>query len=66
MAYTQTDIDNLQKVIASGVLRVRFEDGRERTYQSLADMRSALREIKAEVAGAANGNGIRRNTVAGF
>lgn len=47
MAYGQTDLDALELAIATGALKVRYADGREVTYRSLADMRSVRREIRA-------------------
>lgn len=52
MAYTQTDIDTLKTAIASGALEVEFGSGAERRrvkYRSLADMRSTLADLIAEV-----------------
>ncbi len=52
MAYTQDDIDALKSAIASGALRAKFgsgPDSREIEYRSLADMRSVLAEMVAEV-----------------
>lgn len=52
MPYTQTDIDTLKTSIASGALEVEFGSGTERRrvkYRSLADMRSTLAEMIAEV-----------------
>ncbi|WP_217577338.1 phage head-tail joining protein [Mesorhizobium sp. GbtcB19] len=61
MAYTQTQIDALKNAIASGVLT--FKHGETlTTYQSLSEMRKALREMEAEVGGSVP----PRRTVAGF
>lgn len=49
MAWTQTDIDNLKKAIAEGVLEVRFADGRQVRYRSLKDMRDTLDMMADEV-----------------
>lgn len=40
MAFTQTDLDNIDKAIASGAKRVRFQD-REVEYNSTAGMLKA-------------------------
>lgn len=49
MAYTQQDADNLRAAIASGVLQVR--DGNDFVeYQSLQQMRLALKDIEASLA----------------
>ena len=37
MAYTQTDLDNIDAAIASGELRVQV-DGRDITYRSIDDL----------------------------
>ncbi len=52
MAYTQTDADALKEAIATGALDVQYADGSRVTYRSLADMRTILGMIEAEVAAA--------------
>ncbi|MGV2980669.1 phage head-tail joining protein [Camelimonas sp. ID_303_24] len=47
--WTQSDIDNLKKAIAEGVLEVRFADGRHVRYRSLKDMRETLEMMDDEV-----------------
>jgi hypothetical protein len=54
MAVTQADIDALEKVLASGVLQVRYAD-RTVTYQSTEAMHSELARMKRELATAATG-----------
>lgn len=49
MAYTQTDLDNLEAAIASGVLRVRDRNGSEIQYRNLEDMRRARDMIRTEL-----------------
>ena len=52
MAYTQTDIDALKAAIATGALECEFGSGAERRkvkYRSLAEMRSILADMQAEV-----------------
>ena len=49
MAFTQHDIDALKKAIGTGALRVRFID-REVTYRSLAEMRTTLAMMEADIA----------------
>ena len=44
--YTESHRDALLEAIASGVLRVTY-DGRTTEFRSLADLRSALREVEA-------------------
>lgn len=50
MAWTQTDIDALKAAMAKGVRRLRM-NGEEVEYGSLAEMRSVLAMMEAEVAG---------------
>ncbi len=50
MAFNQTDLDAIQAAIGSGVLRVRYADGREVTYQSLEDLLKAERRIMDDMA----------------
>lgn len=64
MAYTQTDIDDLKAAIASGALRVRYADGREIQYRSLADMRETLSIMQAEATGSTSGSS--RSFLVGF
>lgn len=45
--WTQDDLDQINRAIATGAWKVRFADGREVTYRSLADMRSTRDEIAA-------------------
>jgi len=51
MAWTQSDLDRLDTAIVSGVKSITFADGRRTEYQSLADMRQARADVKAELAG---------------
>jgi len=60
MAYTQSDIDNLRRKIASGVAATRHGDTSVNN-QTLKEMRETLAIMEAEV----NGTGIRR-TLATF
>lgn len=48
MAYTQADLDNLKAALASGALSVEYA-GRRTTFRSLADIRSIIVEIEAEL-----------------
>lgn len=50
MAYAQADLDAIRKAIATGANKVRFADGREVTYRTLADMRSIEADIAAALA----------------
>jgi hypothetical protein len=47
--YLQTDLDALERAIALGALQVRYADGREVRYRSLADMRSLRQEMRREL-----------------
>lgn len=56
MAFTQTQLDQLEAAIASGVLTVKYSAGsgqpaREQTYQSLDAMRALLVQMRREVSG---------------
>ncbi len=62
MAYTAGDITALKEAIGSGALRVRYADGREVLYRSLAEMRQILNMMEGEV----NGRNAQRTSVAGF
>lgn len=64
MAFTSDDIDTLKTAIATGALRVRYADGREVTYRTLAEMRETLRMMNGEVAGSPGSSS--RSFVAGF
>jgi hypothetical protein len=50
MAYTQTDLEAIRTAIASGVLKVRYADGSEVTYQSLADLLKVEQRIECALA----------------
>lgn len=64
MAFTQSDVDKIKSGLVGGVRRIRFEDGRETEYRSVAEMKEALRLAQSEVdAGARKPRG---HTVAGF
>lgn len=53
MAWSQSDIDAMKKAIATGALHVDYPGGGGVTYRSLADMRSILGDMQAEVNAAA-------------
>ncbi len=48
MAFTQADIDTLDRAIASGTLKVKYDWG-EVEYRSLEDLQQARRMISAEL-----------------
>lgn len=50
MAYTQAQLDALDAAIASGTLRVRYED-RDITYRDLDELRQARQIVQADLAG---------------
>lgn len=62
MAFTQADLDNIRSCIASGVMRTRFADGREVTYQTLDAMMNAEQRIAAAVAASSPTARRRRRT----
>lgn len=49
MPVTQDDLDRVTHAIATGERRVRFSDGREVEYRSVADLRDALALLRAEL-----------------
>jgi len=49
MAWQQSDLDNLDACIASGVLVTRFADGREVRYQTLEMLLAARRVVAAQL-----------------
>ena len=50
MAWTQTDLDDLDAAIALGALKVKYAD-KEVTYRSLSEMRELRREMARQLAG---------------
>ena len=61
MAFTQNDIDDLEKAIALGATEVRRGDESVR-YRSLAEMKRVLADMKTSVSGAERGALIRQMT----
>jgi hypothetical protein len=49
MSYSAEQLAELRSAIAEGVLKVRFSDGRELTYRSLAEMLETERRMAAQV-----------------
>ena len=49
MSYSAQQLADLRSAIAEGVLKVRFSDGRELTYRSLAEMLETERKMAADV-----------------
>lgn len=64
MAFTAEDLTAIRTAIASGVLRVRYADGREVTYQSLDQLLKAEQRIIDGIAAAAPAARPRRRTPA--
>lgn len=68
MPYTQQDLDNLKKLIASGVKEVVYND-RRMTYQDVQELLKAQSVVASEVdasAGAPKRGLIRVNVSSGF
>lgn len=61
--YTEQDLTTIRGHIASGVMKVRFADGREVTYQSTEALMAAERVIAAQVNTA---TGVRRKRFAAY
>ena len=49
MAWTQTDLDNIEKAIAKGYLTVRHSDGKTITYRSMSELKEARDIISKEL-----------------
>ena len=49
MAYTATQLAALEAALASGVLNVRYSDGKSVTYQSVNDLKTAIAEVKGGI-----------------
>lgn len=62
MARTQADLDAIDSAIASGLMKVRYADGSEMTYRTLAEMKS----IRADIAGAVGATPTPRTSYASF
>lgn len=59
MAFTQTDLDAINEAIASGALKVKYQD-REVTYQTFDDLTKARNLILNEIEPARKASGGRR------
>ena len=55
MAYSQTDLDNLQAILPNGTGEVRFSDGRMVKYWTPDEILKAIQYIKSEMAAASRG-----------
>jgi hypothetical protein len=60
MSYSAQQLADLRAAIAEGVLKVRFSDGRELTYRSLAEMLETERKMAAEVETTSQSKPVRR------
>lgn len=59
---TQADLDALEAALAQGEMRVRFADGREVQYRTVAELRSALAALSPRVSSVP----FNRTTLTGF
>lgn len=63
MAFTQTDLDNINTAIASGELSVRGANGSMVTYRSVDELLKARAQVEADLAAGANtSGGVRRGS----
>ena len=53
MAYTSDDLVTLERAVASGVMRVRYSDGKEVTYRSTDELMRVIAAVKGQIAQAA-------------
>lgn len=60
MPFTQTDLDNVNRAIASGVTEVRFADGRLVTYRGVKDLMIAKLDIETELLSASSSTIVRQ------
>jgi hypothetical protein len=65
LAFTAADIAKLKEAIATGARRVRYADGREAEFRTLAEMRETLRMMEDEVSGSPSSS-CSRSFLAGF
>ena len=56
MAWTQADVDALKAALKSGVLRVRYSDGREVEYNNVDQMLRLLQAMEGDVLAANPGS----------
>lgn len=59
MSWTTADLDKIKAAIATGVLKVRYADGKAVDYASIPDMLKAKAAIETELAAAAVGGSSR-------
>jgi len=63
MAWTQTDLDRIERAIATGTLEVRTSDGRRLIYRSVEELLKAKAVIEAELDKAAGTNKSRTRRI---
>jgi len=47
MAYTEEQLDKLKDALASGVLSIRYQDGRQVTYKTTAELVATIDRIES-------------------
>lgn len=50
MSWAQADLDTIRSNIASGILEIRYEDGRLTRYQNVSEMMAAEKRIASFLA----------------
>ncbi len=55
MAWTQTDLDAIEAAMVTPEMRVRFQDGREVQYRTMAELLSARDAIKSSLSASSGG-----------
>lgn len=60
MAFTQTDLDNINAAIATGEMTVEF-NGRRVTYRTMGELQAAKTHIQSELARAAQATSTPRS-----
>jgi hypothetical protein len=65
MSYTQGQLDTLRAAYASGVMAIRYADGKEVKYNSMSEMAVAIARIESALAAQTTG-GRATHTTAGY
>lgn len=63
MAWSQDDLDALNRAIAAGARRVKFSDGTEAEYHSMGDMLLLRQTMQGEIDAAAGTRAPRHSAV---
>lgn len=63
MAYTQSDLDRLDRAIADGALQVTLADGSMPRYRDLAELKEARRHVAAQISAGEGSTPRRRGVV---